>query len=136
MTTEVEIIFLHKFRHIVMNCNKLLCHIVCIILYYTDCFIILVLTGSDILLGDGLVIVSATLYAISNLCQEYIVKNRSRVEFLGMVGLFGTLFSGIQLWDSFGCLSNCMLRYMFLIGQAEFFKSSQKVLHNTVSQDK
>ncbi|KAJ3590243.1 hypothetical protein NHX12_008197 [Muraenolepis orangiensis] len=35
---------------------------------------------SNILLGDGLVLVSATLYAISNVCQEYTVKNLSRVE--------------------------------------------------------
>ncbi|KAF5892617.1 solute carrier family 35 member F2-like, partial [Clarias magur] len=54
-------------------------------------------SSSNILLGDGLVIISATLYAVSNLCQEYIVKKRNRVEFLGMVGLFGTLISGIQL---------------------------------------
>uniref|UniRef100_A0A3B4BT02 Solute carrier family 35 member F2 n=1 Tax=Pygocentrus nattereri TaxID=42514 RepID=A0A3B4BT02_PYGNA len=51
----------------------------------------------NILLGDGLVILSATLYAVSNVCQEYTVKNQSRVEFLGMLGLFGTLISGIQL---------------------------------------
>ncbi|XP_046718171.1 solute carrier family 35 member F2 isoform X2 [Silurus meridionalis] len=54
-------------------------------------------SSSNILLGDGLVIISATLYAVSNLCQEYIVKNKSRIEFLGMVGLFGMLISGIQL---------------------------------------
>ncbi|XP_067101783.1 solute carrier family 35 member F2-like [Osmerus mordax] len=52
---------------------------------------------SNILLGDGLVLVSATLYAVSNVCQEYTVKNLSREEFLGMVGLFGTLISGIQM---------------------------------------
>ncbi|KAI7800443.1 putative solute carrier family 35 member F2-like [Triplophysa rosa] len=52
---------------------------------------------SNILLGDGLVLISATLYAISNVCQEYTVKNLSRVEFLGMIGLFGTVISGIQL---------------------------------------
>uniref|UniRef100_A0A673KPC6 Info solute carrier family 35 member F2, like n=1 Tax=Sinocyclocheilus rhinocerous TaxID=307959 RepID=A0A673KPC6_9TELE len=51
----------------------------------------------DILLGDGLVLVSATLYAISNVCQEYTVKNLSRVEFLGMVGLFESIISAIQL---------------------------------------
>ncbi|MBN3309546.1 S35F2 protein, partial [Amia calva] len=51
----------------------------------------------DILLGDCLVLIGAFLYAVSNVCQEYTVKNLSRVEFLGMVGLFGTLFSGIQL---------------------------------------
>ncbi|XP_028856720.1 solute carrier family 35 member F2-like [Denticeps clupeoides] len=52
---------------------------------------------ADILLGDALVLVSATLYAISNVCQEYTVKNLSRGEFLGMLGLFGTLISGVQL---------------------------------------
>ncbi|MGO7331655.1 hypothetical protein AB9E14_36950, partial [Rhizobium leguminosarum] len=42
------------------------------------------------MLGDGLVLLSASLYAVSNVCQEYTVKHLSRVEFLGMVGLFGT----------------------------------------------
>lgn len=31
------------------------------------------------------------------MCEEYIVKKLSRKEFLGMVGLFGTIISGIQL---------------------------------------
>ncbi|KAF3847143.1 hypothetical protein F7725_020171 [Dissostichus mawsoni] len=52
---------------------------------------------SNILLGDGLVLISASLYAVSNVCQEYTVKNLSRVEFLGMVGLFGTIISTIQI---------------------------------------
>ncbi|XP_041663450.1 solute carrier family 35 member F2-like [Cheilinus undulatus] len=52
---------------------------------------------SNILLGDGLVLLSATLYAVSNVCQEYTVKNLSRVEFLGMVGLFSTIISTIQM---------------------------------------
>ncbi|KAA8579387.1 hypothetical protein FQN60_016817 [Etheostoma spectabile] len=52
---------------------------------------------SNILLGDGLVLLSASLYAVSNVCQEYTVKNLSRVEFLGMVGLFGTIICTIQM---------------------------------------
>ncbi|KAF7648444.1 hypothetical protein LDENG_00156910 [Lucifuga dentata] len=52
---------------------------------------------SDVVLGDGLVLLSAVLYAVSNMCQEYTVKNLSRVEFLGMMGFFGTFISGIQL---------------------------------------
>ncbi|XP_068174107.1 solute carrier family 35 member F2-like isoform X2 [Antennarius striatus] len=52
---------------------------------------------SNILLGDFLVLISATLYAVSNVCQEYTVKNLSRVEFLGMVGLFGLIISTIQM---------------------------------------
>ncbi|KAG7234894.1 hypothetical protein INR49_003631 [Caranx melampygus] len=52
---------------------------------------------SNILLGDALVLLSATLYAVTNVCQEYTVKNLSRVEFLGMVGLFGTIISTVQM---------------------------------------
>ncbi|XP_060747661.1 solute carrier family 35 member F2 [Tachysurus vachellii] len=54
-------------------------------------------SNSDVLLGDGLVLISAALYAVSNMCQEYTVKNLTRVEFLGMMGLFGTLISGVQM---------------------------------------
>ncbi|NXL74257.1 S35F2 protein, partial [Leptocoma aspasia] len=53
--------------------------------------------GSDVVIGDVLVLLAASLYAISNVGEEYIVKNLSRVEFLGMVGLFGTIISGLQL---------------------------------------
>uniref|UniRef100_A0A3P8RKD4 Solute carrier family 35 member F2 n=1 Tax=Amphiprion percula TaxID=161767 RepID=A0A3P8RKD4_AMPPE len=52
---------------------------------------------SNLLLGDGLVLLSATLYAVSNICQEYTVKRRNRVEFLGMIGLFGTIISAVQM---------------------------------------
>ncbi|NWV27430.1 S35F2 protein, partial [Origma solitaria] len=53
--------------------------------------------GSGVVIGDVLVLLGASLYAISNVGEEYIVKNLSRVEFLGMVGLFGTIISGLQL---------------------------------------
>uniref|UniRef100_A0A7M4F7H8 Solute carrier family 35 member F2 n=1 Tax=Crocodylus porosus TaxID=8502 RepID=A0A7M4F7H8_CROPO len=53
--------------------------------------------GSDVVIGDVLVLLGASLYAISNVSEEYIVKNLSRVEFLGMVGLFGTIISAVQL---------------------------------------
>uniref|UniRef100_H3CDI6 Solute carrier family 35 member F2 n=1 Tax=Tetraodon nigroviridis TaxID=99883 RepID=H3CDI6_TETNG len=54
-------------------------------------------SAQDVMLGDGLVLLSAVLYAVSNVCQEHTVKKQSRVEFLGMMGLFGTLISGVQL---------------------------------------
>ncbi|XP_055971128.1 solute carrier family 35 member F2 [Sorex fumeus] len=54
-------------------------------------------SGSDVLIGDVLVLLGACLYAVSNVCEEYIVKKLSRCEFLGMVGLFGTIISSIQL---------------------------------------
>ncbi|MEE6472840.1 hypothetical protein FKM82_009739 [Ascaphus truei] len=53
--------------------------------------------AKDMLVGDALIILGASLYAISNVCEEYVVKNLTREEFLGMVGLFGTFVSGIQL---------------------------------------
>ncbi|OCT57596.1 hypothetical protein XELAEV_18003298mg [Xenopus laevis] len=53
--------------------------------------------ASDMLIGDALVILGAALYAVSNVCEEYVVKNLTREEFLGMLGLFGTFVSGIQL---------------------------------------
>ncbi|XP_025048941.1 solute carrier family 35 member F2 isoform X2 [Alligator sinensis] len=52
---------------------------------------------SNVVIGDVLVLLGASLYAISNVSEEYIVKNLSRVEFLGMVGLFGTIISALQL---------------------------------------
>ncbi|XP_075993400.1 solute carrier family 35 member F1 [Genypterus blacodes] len=53
--------------------------------------------GERKLLGDLLVLAGATLHGISSVCEEHIVKSLSRVEFLGMMGLFGSFFSGIQL---------------------------------------
>ncbi|XP_015786442.1 solute carrier family 35 member F2 [Tetranychus urticae] len=48
-------------------------------------------------LGDMLCIMGATLYGISNVTQEYVVKSYSIVEFLGMIGLFGSIIGGVQL---------------------------------------
>lgn len=47
--------------------------------------------------GDLLCLAGATLYAISNVAQEYLVKSHDRVEFLGMLGGWGTLINGAQL---------------------------------------
>eukprot|EP00468_Gymnochlora_sp_CCMP2014_P010231 CAMPEP_0167755402 /NCGR_PEP_ID=MMETSP0110_2-20121227/8800_1 /TAXON_ID=629695 /ORGANISM="Gymnochlora sp., Strain CCMP2014" /LENGTH=270 /DNA_ID=CAMNT_0007641377 /DNA_START=298 /DNA_END=1107 /DNA_ORIENTATION=+ len=49
------------------------------------------------LLGDFLVMAGACLYAISNIGQEYMVKERDRVEFLAFLGTFGAIISGIQM---------------------------------------
>ncbi|XP_061636831.1 solute carrier family 35 member F2-like isoform X1 [Phyllopteryx taeniolatus] len=54
-------------------------------------------SASNVLLGDGLVLLSGVLYGLSNVWQEYAVKNRSRLEFLGMLGLFGTIISTAQM---------------------------------------
>jgi solute carrier family 35 protein F1/2 len=47
--------------------------------------------------GDFLCLAAATLYAISNVGQESIVKAHDRTEFLGMLGCFGLAINTIQL---------------------------------------
>lgn len=51
-------------------------------------------------LGSVLVIIACFLYATSNTAMEYIVKHSQNgtLEYLSQLGLFGTIFSGIQLY--------------------------------------
>ena len=44
-----------------------------------------------------LVLVGCCFYAVSNLGQEYLVKTFDRFEFLGMLGLCGSLISAAQI---------------------------------------
>ncbi len=55
------------------------------------------LAGKNQAIGDVLVLCGAILYGISNVAQEFVVKNFSRVEYLGMIGLFGSIISAIQM---------------------------------------
>lgn len=52
----------------------------------------------DALKGDLFVLLGATLYAVSNIGQEIVVKSHDRTEFLGMLGLFGAPISLLQVW--------------------------------------
>lgn len=54
-------------------------------------------TASNQLVGDALCLAGALLYGVSNVAQEAVVKNFNRVEFLGMIGLFGSMVNGVQL---------------------------------------
>ncbi len=47
--------------------------------------------------GDLLCLAGASLYAVSNVAQEASIKGGDRVEFLGMLGIWGTAFNGAQL---------------------------------------
>ncbi|KAA3485568.1 solute carrier family 35 member F1-like [Gossypium australe] len=53
--------------------------------------------GSNPRKGDLLVIAGATLYAISNVSEEFLVKNADRVELMAFLGLFGAIISAIQI---------------------------------------
>ena len=54
--------------------------------------------GKNQAVGDALVLCGAIMYGVSNVAQEFVVKTFSRVEFLGMIGLFGSIISAIQLY--------------------------------------
>ncbi|KAK1426012.1 hypothetical protein QVD17_14679 [Tagetes erecta] len=53
--------------------------------------------GSNPLLGDILVTGGTVFYALSNVGQEFCVKKNGRFEVLAMLGLFGMLFSVIEI---------------------------------------
>ncbi|XP_072950801.1 uncharacterized protein [Typha angustifolia] len=53
--------------------------------------------GSSPVKGDMLVIAGSTLYAISNVSEEFLVKNGDRVELMAMLGLFGAVVSACQI---------------------------------------
>ncbi|XP_051179747.1 uncharacterized protein [Lolium perenne] len=53
--------------------------------------------GTSPVKGDILVIAGATLYAISNVSEEFLVKAGDRIELMGMLGLFGAIISACQI---------------------------------------
>eukprot|EP01133_Synstelium_polycarpum_P001366 gene1366-1569_t len=53
--------------------------------------------GPNPLVGDIMVLASSFLYAVSNVGQEYTVKKYDRISYLALLGIFGTVISGIQL---------------------------------------
>eukprot|EP00698_Gefionella_okellyi_P014360 TRINITY_DN3983_c0_g1_i1.p1 TRINITY_DN3983_c0_g1~~TRINITY_DN3983_c0_g1_i1.p1 ORF type:complete len:286 (+),score=34.05 TRINITY_DN3983_c0_g1_i1:356-1213(+) len=53
--------------------------------------------AENVAIGDVLCAASALCYAISNVGQEKLVKSFEVAEFLGMLGLWASLFNGIQV---------------------------------------
>nr|XP_043609312.1 solute carrier family 35 member F1-like [Erigeron canadensis] len=54
-------------------------------------------SGSSPIKGDFLVVAGATLYAVSNVSEEFFVKTADRIELMAMLGFFGAIISGIQI---------------------------------------
>lgn len=44
-----------------------------------------------------LCLIGSVLYAVSNVAQEYLVKNHTVTEYLGLLGVSGTIVSAVQL---------------------------------------
>ncbi|KAG0362394.1 hypothetical protein BC939DRAFT_474463 [Gamsiella multidivaricata] len=53
--------------------------------------------GSDYIKGDIFCIIGASLYAFSNVGQEYLVRQKPMYEVVGQLGFWGTIINGIQL---------------------------------------
>ncbi|KAG0347335.1 hypothetical protein BG004_007925 [Podila humilis] len=53
--------------------------------------------GSDYIKGDLFCILAATLYAFSNVYQEFLVRQASLYEVVGQLGFWATILNGIQL---------------------------------------
>ncbi|CAL9108182.1 unnamed protein product [Musa textilis] len=53
--------------------------------------------GPNPIKGDILVIAGATLYAVSNVGEEFIVKEGDRIELMATLGIFGAVVSAIQI---------------------------------------
>lgn len=54
-------------------------------------------SGSNPRKGDALVIAGATLYAVSNVSEEFLVKKADRIELMAFLGLFGGIISAVQI---------------------------------------
>lgn len=53
--------------------------------------------GSHPVKGDLLILAGATLYAVSNVSEEFFVKSADRVELMAFLGLFGAIVSACQI---------------------------------------
>ncbi|CAA7016693.1 unnamed protein product [Microthlaspi erraticum] len=53
--------------------------------------------GSNPVKGDLIVVAGATLYAVSNTCEEFLVTNADRTELMSFLGLFGAIIGAIQI---------------------------------------
>ncbi|KAI5653551.1 hypothetical protein M9H77_30738 [Catharanthus roseus] len=54
-------------------------------------------SGTNPVKGDLLVIAGATLYAVSNVSEEFFVKSADRIELMAFLGLFGAIISACQI---------------------------------------
>nr|GEW26331.1 solute carrier family 35 member F1-like [Tanacetum cinerariifolium] len=57
-------------------------------------------SGSSPIKGDFLVLAGATLYAVSNVSEEFFVHTADRIELMAMLGLFGAIISAMFLFYS------------------------------------
>lgn len=57
--------------------------------------------GKNHLVGDMLCLGGAVLFAIVTVLQELSIKKTDIIEYLGLLGLFGSIVSGLQMYAVF-----------------------------------
>ncbi|KAI8985229.1 solute carrier family 35 member SLC35F1/F2/F6 [Pilobolus umbonatus] len=84
------------------NRVQLMCSFMCLMglgmLIYGDIVSQENTTDNHSWIGDMICLVSATLYAISNVTEEHLIKQYTSSEFLGKIGLVGAIICGIQAY--------------------------------------
>ncbi|KAL6865110.1 hypothetical protein ACP4OV_016261 [Aristida adscensionis] len=79
--------------------------------------------------GDILVIMGATLYAVSNVSEEFLVKASDQIELMGMLGIFGALISACQINCIIKVQEFCFNTLHFLAILSIFERNEIKSIH-------
>lgn len=48
-----------------------------------------------------LCLLASCLYSIANVAEEFLIKQNNRIEYLGMIGICGSIISSLQVYDFF-----------------------------------
>ncbi|CAN8280046.1 unnamed protein product [Cochlearia groenlandica] len=90
-------LFLKTKYPLIKICGVAICIIGVVMVVFSDVHAGSRAGGSNPVKGDFLVLVGATLYAVSNTSEEFLVKNANSVELIAFMGFFGAIISAIQI---------------------------------------
>ncbi|CAH2063557.1 unnamed protein product [Thlaspi arvense] len=90
-------VFLRTQYRLMKISGVLICIVGAVMVVFSDVHAGSLAGGSNPVKGDFLVVAGATLYAVSNTSEEFLVKNANRVEVVTFLGFFGAIVSAIQI---------------------------------------
>ena len=141
----LSFIFLRIRYHLVHLVGVALAIVGMVVVFLADLHSLRTDGGEHQWFGDLLCIAGVTFYAIGNVAQEFLVKNHSVVEYLCMIGLVGSVVTGIQMcvlervqlvnaeWNSYiglllGGFGACLL--LFYVITPQVMRLSSAVVFN------
>ncbi|CAA7016690.1 unnamed protein product [Microthlaspi erraticum] len=89
--------FLHTKYRLMKISGVVICIVGVVMVVFSDVHAGSQAGGSNLVKGDLLVIAGATLYAVSNTTEEFLVKNANTVELMTFLGFFGAVICAIQI---------------------------------------